>query len=122
MLALAGILGETVKAGAPGTAPVATPAPKTTPAKRGEFLFVQTSNAMHWDAATHTLSLTGVSPITVFFTDRPERVAGNMTTAAFVPFWSTGKHNFSTDPPIADLSILENGQLQQVVVELKSPC
>ena len=44
-----------------------------------------------------------------------------MTTASFVPFWSTGKDSFSKDPPNADLSILENGKLQQVVVDLKSP-
>jgi len=105
-----------------GYAATATaPTPKTAPAKQGEFLFVQTSKAMTWNAATSTLSLTGVSPTTLFFTDRPERTAGNMTTAAFVPFWSTGKDSFSKDPPNADLSILENGKLQQVVVELKSP-
>ena len=102
---------------ATATAPVA----KTAPAKEGEFLFVQTSKGMTWDAGTGTLALTGVSPTTLFFTDRPNRVAGNMTTASFVPFWSKGKDSFSKDPPNADLSILENGKLQQVVVELKSP-
>ncbi|MGL4541289.1 MAG: hypothetical protein ACRCUI_02125, partial [Polymorphobacter sp.] len=81
----------------------------------------QTSKGMTFDPATGTLALTGVSPTTLFFTDRPNRVAGNMTTAAFVPFWSTGKDSFSKDPPNADLSILENGKLNQVVVELKSP-
>ena len=54
--------------------------------KAGEFLFVQTSKGMTWDAGTGTLALTGVSPTTLFFTDRPNRVAGNMTTASFVPF------------------------------------
>ena len=102
---------------ATATAPVA----KTAPAKEGEFLFVQTSKGMTWDAGTGTLALTGVSPTTLFFTDRPNRVAGNMTTASFVPFWSKGKDSFSKDPPNADISILENGKLQQVVVELKSP-
>lgn len=96
-------------------------ATKAAAPKTGEFLFVQTSQGMTYDAKTKTLALTGVSPVTLFFTDRPERVAGNMTTAKFVPFWSTGKDSFSKDPPNADLSILENGKLNQVVVELKNP-
>jgi hypothetical protein len=89
--------------------------------KTGEFLFVQTSQGMTYDAGSKTLALTGVSPVTLFFTDRPERVAGNMTTARFVPFWSQGKDSFSKDPPNADVSILENGKLNQVVVELTKP-
>lgn len=101
------------------SAGAATKAPAA--AKMGEFLFVQTSQGMTYDAKTKTLSLTGVSPVTLFFTDRPERVAGNMTTAKFVPFWSQGKDSFSKDPPNADISILENGKLNQVVVELKNP-
>jgi hypothetical protein len=96
-------------------------ATKPAATKTGEFLFVQTSQGMTYDAKTKTLALTGVSPVTLFFTDRPDRVAGNMTTAKFVPFWSQGKDSFSKDPPNADLSILENGKLNQVVVELKNP-
>jgi hypothetical protein len=59
--------------------------------KMGELLFVQTSKGMIFDKASSKLTLTEFSPITVFFTDRPERVAGNMRTAAFVPFWSEGR-------------------------------
>ena len=57
----------------------------------------------------------------VFFADRPERIAGNMTTAKFVPFWSEGKDSFLSDPPNADVSIFEGGVLRQVVVVLKDP-
>jgi len=39
-----------------------------------------------------------VSAATVFFSDRPDRIAGNMTTAAFVPFWSTGQDSFLSNP------------------------
>lgn len=99
----------------------ASAATAPTNSKTGEFLFVQTAQGMTYDAKTSTLSLTGVSPVTLFFTDRPERTAGNMTTEKFVPFWSTGKDSFSKDPPNADVSILENGKLQQVVAELRSP-
>lgn len=112
-IALAGGSAVAISGAGAATKPAAT--------KTGEFLFVQTSQGMTYDARTKTLALTGVSPVTLFFTDRPERVAGNMTTAKFVPFWSQGKDSFSKDPPNADLSILENGKLSQVVVELKNP-
>ncbi len=90
-------------------------------AKQADFLFVQSSKGMTFDKATSKLSLTGVSPITVFFSDRPERVAGNMTTAVFVPFWSQGKDSFLKDNPNADISILDGGKLVQVVAVLEKP-
>jgi hypothetical protein len=92
-----------------------------TTAKQADFLFVQTSRGMSFDKATGKLSLRDVSPITLFFSDRPDRIAGNMKTTAFVPFWSTGKDSFLSDPPNADLSIMEGDALRQVVVELQAP-
>lgn len=86
-----------------------------------EFLFVQTSKGMTFDKASNKLRLTGVSPVTVFFTDRPERIAGNMKTSAFIPFWSEGKDSFKSNPPNADVSLLEGKTLKQVVVELQDP-
>ena len=89
--------------------------------KTADFLFVQTSKGMKFDKATNKLSLIDVAPMTLFFTDRPERVAGNMKTTKFIPFWSEGKDNFKSDPPNADLSIFEGNELKQVVVELQDP-
>ena len=91
------------------------------PAKQADFLFVQTANSMTFDKANGRLTLHGVSPVTVFFSDRPERIAGNMRTAAFVPFWSEGKDSFLSDPPNADISIIEGNSLRQVVAVLQSP-
>src|SRR5262245_29298119 len=88
---------------------------------QADFLFVQTATRMRFDTATDTLTLEGVSPVTVFFSDRPERIAGNMNTAAFVPFWSEGKNSFLADPPNADISIVKGHALQQTVVVLQSP-
>ena len=82
---------------------------------------MQTAKGMAFDADQNQLTLNGVSPTTLFFSDRPERVAGNMTTEAFVPFWSTGKDSFLSDPPNADISILEDGKLRQTVVVLRDP-
>jgi hypothetical protein len=90
-------------------------------AKTADFLFVQTAKSMAFDKAGSKLTLEGVSPVTLFFTDRPERIAGNMKTTTFVPFWSKGKDSFLSDPPNADVSVLEGEQLRQVVVVLRDP-
>lgn len=89
--------------------------------KQADFLFVQSSDGMTFDKATNKLTLTGVSPVTVFFTDRPDRIAGNMKTAAFIPLWSEGQDSFKADPPNADVSLLEGGKLRQIVVVLQEP-
>src|SRR5262245_6758477 len=90
-------------------------------AKQADFLFVQTAKAMAFDKSTNKLTLDSISSTTLFFSDRPERIAGNMKTSAFVPFWSTGKDSFLSDPPNADISILEGDKLRQVVVVLQTP-
>ena len=90
-------------------------------AKQADFLFVQTAKGMSFDKSTNKLTLDGISSSTLFFSDRPERIAGNMKTTAFVPFWSKGKDSFLKDPPNADVSIIEGDKLQQVVVVLQVP-
>ncbi len=95
----------------------------STPTTTGEadYLFVQTAKSMSYDPATKKLTLVDASPVTLFFSDRPNRIAGNMTTERFIPFWSTGTDSFLSDPPNADLSILEGDTLTQIVVVLKDP-
>jgi hypothetical protein len=44
-----------------------------------------------------------------------------MRTAAFVPFWSKGKDSSLSDPPNADISILEGDRLRQIVAVLQDP-
>jgi hypothetical protein len=88
---------------------------------QADFLFVQTSRSMSFDRATNKLTLSDVSPITLFFSDRPNRITGNMLTESFVPFWSTGTDSFLSDPPNADVTILEGNVLRQVVVVLQDP-
>jgi hypothetical protein len=51
---------------------------------------VPSAKSMDFATDTKTLALRGISPQTIFFCDRPERVAGNMT-ADFAPLWSEGK-------------------------------
>ncbi|WP_198369914.1 hypothetical protein [Roseomonas rosulenta] len=113
-------------AAAAALAAVISPAAAQTPAAadasgNADFLFVQTARRMSFDRAANRLTLHDVSPVTLFFSDRPDRIAGNMRTAAFVPFWSQGRDSFLSDPPNADLSIVEGGELRQVVVVLRNP-
>jgi hypothetical protein len=93
--------------------------PKT--GAHADFLFVQTAKAMRFDTTAGKVTLDGVSPVTTFFSDRPERLAGNMRTADFVPFWSEGKDSFLSDPPNADISILDGKALRQVIAVLRDP-
>jgi hypothetical protein len=86
-----------------------------------DYLVVQTAKGLTFDSASNTLRLDGVSPVTLFFADRPERVAGNMQTTAFVPFWSQGKDSFKKDPPNADVTYVDGGSMKQAVVELSDP-
>ena len=112
------LLGATAAA---ATAGLLKPRSAQTADEVADFLFVQTASAMTFDKAASKLTLEGIGATTLFFSDRPERIAGNMNTTAFVPFWSKGKDSFLSDPPNADLSILEANKLQQVVVVLENP-
>jgi non-ribosomal peptide synthetase component E (peptide arylation enzyme) len=86
-----------------------------------DYLLVQTSKELTFDKAANRLTLVGVSPVTLFFSDRPERIAGNMKTADFAPFWSKGRDSFEKDPPNADVSVLDGSHMRQIVVVLKDP-
>ena len=91
-------------------------------AKNADYLFVQNASSMSFDKAKSTLTLKGVSPHTIFFSDRPERIAGNMPTPEFVPFWSEGTDSFQKSPPNANLSILSKDKsVSDVVVVLRDP-
>ena len=87
--------------------------------EKPQFLFVQSSAGMRY--ADGVLTLVDVSPITVLFSDRPDRLAGHMATSDFVPFWTEGEDSFESNPPNADLALLEDGQVENVVVTLYEP-
>jgi hypothetical protein len=87
--------------------------------EKPQFLFVQNAHGVHY--ADGVLTLKEVNPLTILFSDRPERLAGHMTTADFVPFWSEGGNSFESDPPNATLSVLEGEGVGDAVVELHNP-
>ena len=86
-----------------------------------ESMFVQTSRAMTSDGTT--LTLNDVTPSTLYFSDRPKRVVGHMTTADFVDLRGEGDNSFEEDPPNAVLAFLEPGDEapEDVVVVIKQP-
>ncbi|PZV18929.1 MAG: hypothetical protein DCF20_02435 [Pseudanabaena sp.] len=86
-----------------------------------ELLFVQNSVSGTFDGKT--LTLNGIGP-TIFFTDRPKRVAGQVHTKEFVSNWFTkGADNssFEVDPPNATLSIFGKDKVNSAVIELRNP-
>ena len=72
-----------------------------------EAMFVQSAQGI--ESAGGTLTLRGITPSTLYFSDRPERVTGHMATADFVDLWGAGENSFESDPPNAVLSFLEPG-------------
>jgi hypothetical protein len=86
-----------------------------------EAMFVQTARRMTKDDGTVTFH--DLSPATLFFSDRPQRVVGHMTARQFVEEWSVGENSFAQDPPNAVISFLESGDVtpEDAIVVLKDP-
>ena len=86
-----------------------------------QSMFVQTAHGITSDGATLTLG--DVTPSTLFFSDRPQRIVGHMTTAQFVELWAEGDNSFEADPPNAVLSFLEPGAdaPTDAVIVIKNP-
>ena len=67
------------------------------------LLMVQTAGATTLapvSGADHTLTLTGISAQTLFFSDRPARAAGTVPTSSFIDAWAD---IFADDPPNATM-------------------
>lgn len=72
-----------------------------------QSMFVQTAQGITSEGASLTLG--GITPSTLYFSDRPKRIVGHMTTADFVDLWAEGDNRFEEDPPNAVLAFLEPG-------------
>ena len=86
-----------------------------------EYLFVQSAGRVTFDGDTMTLH--GVSPTTLFFSDRPDRITGHAGTGEYVEHWSEGEDSFEADAPNAALSILgdDGHEIVEIVVVLRNP-
>jgi len=97
--------------------------PRVTPPNTVELLFVQTADDVA--VADGKLILKGTGKTVIYFSDRPERLAGHYSVPEFLSFWSNGEgaDSFLKDPPNATLSVFEPGQkdLTEAVVEISHP-
>ena len=86
-----------------------------------ESMFVQTAQGITSDGTT--LTLREVTPSTLYFSDRPQRIVGHMATTDFVDLWGEGDNSFEEDPPNAVLAFLEPGDQvpDDAVVVIKQP-
>ena len=89
-------------------------------AKTADLLFVQNAKGAIVDGGK--LTLKGIGPTVLFFSDRPERIAGHMTNERYLRLWTEdGKDSFLKDPPNATVSVLENEGAGDMVVTLRNP-
>lgn len=88
------------------------------------LLFVQTASSGTFDQkdGKYVLTLNGVSSQTVYFSDRPNRIAGDMSTSDFVEQWGMGADSFAADPPNAAVAVMgADDSENNVIVELTNP-
>lgn len=84
-----------------------------------EYMFAQTARGIVIEDGR--IRLNAVSPTTLFFSDRPDRVTGHITTEDFVEQWGEGDDSFADDPPNALLSLFDDEEVNDVVVVLRDP-
>ena len=96
--------------------------------KKQGWLFVQSATSgslkkIKGDPKHYRLTLKGISPSMVAFTDRPARKGCIRTVGAFVNRWKTytGKGNYQKNPPNASLVLSSNGVENVLVVCLRNP-
>ena len=84
-----------------------------------EALYVQTAASV--DYKDGRLSLKGIAPTTLLFSDRPDRVTAHVPTDEFLASWGEGRNSFADDPPNAVLSTFAEDHVNDVVVVLQAP-
>ncbi len=68
-----------------------------------------------------TLTLT-VSPHVIYFSDRPNRLAGHISVADLADIWySDNPNSFAGDPPNAVIALFENSGTESAVITLTQP-
>ncbi len=98
---------------------------ETTSDQKVQLMFVQTSEDFKVNTKDKTLRLVNVNPQTLYFSDRPQRIAGNLTMPAYLDEWTdkAGPDNFKNDPPNATLSVYEGSNQENTlaVIEISNP-
>jgi hypothetical protein len=86
-----------------------------------QLMFIQSAEDLKVDSAAGTFRLVKVNQQTLYFSDRPVRIAGHIKMADYLKEWTAkaGKDNFAADPPNATLSVYEPGQPENTLVVVK---
>jgi len=84
-----------------------------------QLMFVQTAEDLKSD--DKTFRLVKVNQQTLYFSDRPVRIAGHLTMPAYLDEWKAGEgpDNFASDPPNATLSVYEPGRHDNTLTVVK---
>jgi hypothetical protein len=93
----------------------------TSTAGAPQLMFVHSAEDLKVDPAAGTFRLVKVTQQTLYFSDRPQRIAGHLTMTDYLKEWTSaaGKDNFGADPPNAALSVYEPGQADNTLVVVK---
>ncbi len=84
------------------------------------YLFTQTADGMGVNLDGRII-LHGVGTTTRWFTDRPYRMTGSISTEAFVSEWGHGNDNFAENPPNAVVAMCNDDGVDELVVVLEDP-
>ena len=86
-----------------------------------EALFVQSAHGL--TTSNGSVTFHGLAHATLFFSDRPQRVVGHLSSRKFVDQWGEGEDSFAEDPPNAVLSFLEDGDTvpEEVTMTISDP-
>ena len=92
---------------------------KKTDENKVQLMFVQAADDFKADGKT--LRLVNVGQQTLYFSDRPARIAGHLTMPAYLDEWKAGEgpDNFSSDPPNATISVYESGNHENTLAVVK---
>ena len=121
-LAVAGLLCASLPASAEDA--ISHPAKKPIgPTKNDMVASLAVLNAKGASLQGNTLTLTGVSPNSIVFADRPVHAAGHVLTSHFIKEWDEGADSFAKSPPNATVSVFspDGSEVKDAVVVLKSP-
>jgi len=93
----------------------------TTSSESPQLMFVQSAEDLKVDAVAKTFRLVKVNQQTLYFSDRPVRIAGHVKMSDYLKEWTAkaGKDNFGANPPNATLSVYEPGQPENTLVVVK---
>jgi hypothetical protein len=84
-----------------------------------KYLFVQSAQSL--EVNDGKIILNNVAESAIYFSDRPERIAGHMSIEKFVDIWSEGDDSFKLSNPNAALSFLDDEKDEIVIVVLSNP-